>query len=209
MNSELSILNSVDVCPLLCYYISMIFFILLQLVILVIIVYLFYLLSWFWPPDSPWAPWWKTSAEVARAIQKLGKITPKDLVYELGSGDCENLITLAKEFDIPSVGIEVDPWRVTQSKLLIFLKGLSKKITIIKKNLFAVDISKATVVYIYLIPKTLEKLQTKLEKELKPGTRVISYRYPILYLPKIGENKTHKLYLYEIPARKTSPRSKK
>lgn len=187
----------------------MIFFIVTELFILFVIVYLFYLLSWFWPPDSPWAPWWKTSAEVARAIQKLGKITSKDLVYELGSGDGENLITLAKEFDIPSVGIEVDPWRVTQSKLLILFKGLSKKITIIKKNLFAVDVSKATVVYLYLIPKTLEKLQTKLENELKPGTRVISYRYPILYFPKIGENKTHKLYLYEVPAKKSSSKSKK
>jgi hypothetical protein len=176
----------------------MILFLATELFILFIVVYLFYLLSWFWPPDSPWAPWWKTDAKVARAIQKLAKITKNDLVYELGSGDSENLITLAKEFGIPSVGIEVDPLRVVQSKIMVWKKRVSDKVRIEKKDFFKIDISPATVVYVYLVPRALEKLRTKFEKELKPGTKVISYRYPILYLEKTGENKEHKLYMYEV-----------
>ena len=177
---------------------QMIFFLATEALVLFIIIYLFYLLSWFWPPDSPWAPWWKTEAKVARAIQKLAKISKNDLVYELGSGDGESLITFAKEFQIPSVGIEVDPLRVVLSKFHIWRKRLGNMIRIVKKDFFKVDISEATVVYVYLVPRALEKLRPKFEKELKPGTRVISYRYEIPYLSKIGENKEHKLFLYEI-----------
>lgn len=180
----------------------MIWFILTEVIVFLIIVFLFYLLSWFWPPDSPWAPWWKTEAKVARAIKKIGKITKKDFVYELGSGDGENLITLAKEFGIKSVGIEVDPLRVWQSKFLIWKEKLGDRITILKKNFYDVDLSPATVVYTYLVPRALNKLKPKLEKELKPGTRVVSYRYPITYLPLIAENKTHKLFVYEVPKKK-------
>ena len=180
----------------------MIWFILSEIIVLLIIIFLFYLLSWFWPPDSPWAPWWKTDAKVARAIKKVGKITEKDLVYELGSGDGENLRTLAKEFGIKSVGIEVDPLRVTQSRILNWKEKTGDKITIIKKNFHEVDLSPATVVYTYLVPRALLKLQPKLEKELKEGTRVISYRYPIPYFPIIAENKPHKLFVYEVPKKK-------
>lgn len=186
----------------------MIIFLATEVFVLFIILYLLYLLSWFWPPDSPWAPWWKTEAHVARAIQKLAKITKDDLVYELGSGDGENLITLAKDFGIQSVGIEVDPLRVVLSKFHIWRKGLTDKIRIEKKDFFKVDISEATVVYTYLVPRALEKLKTKFEKELTSGTRVVSYRYEIPYLKQVGVNKEHKLFLYEVGVSKKGTSSK-
>lgn len=188
----------------------MILFLFIQLVLLLIIIGLFYLLSWFWPPDSPWSPWWKTYAEVARVIQKIGKIKKTDVLYELGSGDAENLITLAKEFGIKSVGVEIDPWRVLQSKFLVKRHGVSENVTIIKKTFYDVSIKEADVVYVYLIPRVLLKLKEKILKELRPGTRVISYRYKIPYLKQIGFNKENILYVYEVPQviKNVSKRSK-
>ncbi len=158
-------------------------------------------LSAVWPPDSPWAPWWKTSKETTRALYVLAKIKKTDHVYELGSGDGEALITLAKEYGITSTGIEIDPLRVWHSRFRIRKENVAEKVTILKKNFFEVDISPATVLYVYLVPKALLSLQKKFMSELRPGTRVVSYRYKIPYLPLVGFSKEHFLYLYEMPKR--------
>lgn len=174
-------------------------FILSEIIILCIIIGLLLLLSWIWPPDSPWAPWWKTTREVSPAIKRLAKISSADIVYELGSGDGENLRFLAKMYGARCVGIEVDPGRVFQSRFLVNRQHLQNKVKILKGNLFDVPIVEATVIYLYLVPKTLEKLKHKLLSELKPGTRIVSYRYEISYLAQKGLNAKHMLYLYQIP----------
>src|SRR5689334_22631870 len=115
---------------------------------------LFFMLSMVWPPDSPWSPWWRTSRRIARIQCKLAKIGKNDLVFDLGSGDGTALMTAAQEFGASGVGVEIDPTRYWYSKAAIRLKGLSKKLKIVRKNFFDVDVSKATVVIMYLIPKT-------------------------------------------------------
>lgn len=150
-----------------------------------------------WPPDSPWAPWWSTSKEIARAMCKLCLLTNKDKIYELGSGNGTSLIIAATEYSSAGVGIEIDPIRVNYSKFIIKLKKLSKKIKIIQGNFFDYDLSEATVLYVYLVPKALEKLKPKFIKELKKGTRIVSLRYR-LNLPLIKEDKKNNLYLYKI-----------
>lgn len=167
----------------------------LSLIILFIIIFLLVLLSMVWPPDSPWSPWWRTSNTKAREILKLAKVTKNDIVYELGSGEGNVLMVAAKDFGAKGIGVEIDPLRVFISRLLIRLRGLSKKIKIIKGNLFDQDFSDATIVFVYLVPKTLGKLKPKFLKELKPGTKVVSLRYE-LDLPLIS--KKNNLYLYKI-----------
>src|ERR1035437_9458619 len=120
---------------------------LLDLIILLIIVFLLLLLSMVWPPDSPWAPWWRTSSKTARAICKLAKIKRGDLVYDLGSGDGTALITAAKEFGANGVGIEIDPLRYWASKILIKGNGLSNRIKVIRKNFFNQEIKNADVIF--------------------------------------------------------------
>lgn len=165
----------------------------------VLIVALLYLLTWFWPPDSPWSPWWKTSAPAARAAARFAKITSSDIVYELGSGDGEFAITVAEDFDTKIVGVEIDPYRYFLSRLrLKFHSRARSKVTLIKKNYFHVDISPATVVYFYLVPRAIERLVPKLKKELKKGARVVSYRYEVPGLTQIGFDKKNKLYIYKI-----------
>lgn len=168
-----------------------------QGVLLFIAFFLLLLLSMIWPPDSPWSPWWRTNKKTAIAACKLAGIKPKDNVFELGSGDAEFLIVASRDFGAKTIGIEIDPLRVFISRLIIKFRGLSGKIKIIKKNFFDVDISEADVVFVYLVPKALERLKQKLVKELKSGTRIISYRYEFKVTFK-KQDKKHELYLYTI-----------
>lgn len=167
----------------------------LSLIILFIIIFLLVLLSMVWPPDSPWSPWWRTSNSKAREILKLAKVTKNDIVYELGSGEGNVLMVAAKDFGARGVGVEIDPIRVFVSRLLIRLKGLSPKIKIVKGNLFDEDLSQATVVYTYLVPKALNKLIPKFKKELRPGTRIISLKYK-MNLELVSRKDD--LYLYKV-----------
>lgn len=174
-------------------------FILMEGILFIAILFLLYLLSMFWPPDSPWSPWWTTSKDVARVMCRLVKMDSKDTLYDLGSGNGTALITASSEFGAKGVGIEIDPLRFAISRYLIDKYKLKNKLQIIRKNFFAVDISPATVIFIYLVPKALMRLKPKFLKELKPGTKIVSYRYPINYLPLIKEEKLHKIYVYTIP----------
>jgi cyclopropane fatty-acyl-phospholipid synthase-like methyltransferase len=150
-----------------------------------------------WPPDSPWAPWWRTSYKTARAICKLAKIKKGDLIYDLGSGDGAALITAAKEFGANGVGIEIDPLRYWISKILIKRNGLSNRIKVIRGNFFQREIKNADVIFVYLVPKALEKLLPKFKKELKKGTRIVSFVYEI-NLPLRSYDKKNKIRLYVI-----------
>ena len=169
----------------------------INIALLLIIGFLFLLLSMFWPPDSPWAPWWRTNKKVARAICRLAKVNKKDIVYDLGGGDGTALIIGAKEFGARGVGIEIDPLRALISTLMIHIMRVQDKVRIIRKNFYDVNISKASIVFVYLVPRVLQKLRSKFLKELRPGTVIISYRYKIK-LPLVDFDKANEIYLYRI-----------
>lgn len=132
---------------------------------------------------------------------ELAKINEHDVIYDLGSGDGTALITAAKIKGARGVGVEIDPLRVYISRLAIQLNGVDRKIKIIKKNFFSVDISDATVVFMYLVPKALHKLKPKLLNDLQPGTRIVTFVYK-LDLPLIAKDLKHEVYVYEIPKHK-------
>src|ERR1035437_8688489 len=100
----------------------------IDIILLLIIGFLLLLLSMFWPPDSPWAPWWRTDKKVARAACKLANISAKDNVYELGSGDGTFLSVVAREFGAKGTGVEIDPLRFVTSTLMIHIIRLQNKI---------------------------------------------------------------------------------
>lgn len=170
---------------------------LVNIVLLFLVFFLLFLLSMVWPPDSPWAPWWRTNRKIARAACSLAKVTSKDVVYELGCGEGTFLYIAAKEFGAQGVGIEIDPLRVLLSTLIMRITRMSDKVIIKRKNFFDQDLSEATVVYVYLVPKTLNRLLPKLKKELKPGTKLISLKYE-MNLPLLAYDQTSKLYLYKL-----------
>lgn len=173
----------------------------LNLVLIVLIIILLLLLSMVWPPDSPWSPWWRTSDGAIRQAFKLARLNSKDTVYDLGSGDGRILIIAAKEFGAKAVGIEIDPLRFYLSKLLVKFAGISNKILINRQNFLESNISDATVIFVYLVPKALERLRPKFLKELKPGTRIVSVQYEI-NLPVVEEityQDKFKIRLYKTP----------
>lgn len=172
--------------------------IMLYLISLILIIALLLLLSAVWPPDSPWSPWWKTYKKTGRATIKLGNITSKDKVYELGSGDGEFLLLVAKQAHSECIGIEIDPLRHFIATVRVKLGHLSSKITLKKKSFYDEDLSSATVIYVYLIPRVLKKITPQFKKQLKKGTRIVSFKYPILDLKLIKEDKKEKLFLYKI-----------
>lgn len=172
-------------------------FLIINLIILALVLILFVILSWVWPPDSPWAPWWRTNKKTARAICKLAEISEKDIVYDLGCGDGTLIITASREYGAKGIGIEIDPMRFLIAKIRVLLNGLNKKINVKRKNFFDEDLSSATVIVVYLVPKALGLLLPKFKKELKKGTRIVSYRYEI-NLPIVKKDQKNKLFLYEI-----------
>lgn len=182
-------------------------FILTELIVLLIIIGLFLLLSGVWPPDSPWAPWWQMPEDVVRKMCKIAKISSKDTIYDLGCGTGKALCIAAKEYGAKGVGVEIDPLRVWLAKWNVWkLKKHQNNvdITILKKNFFDVNISQATVIFVYLVPKALTALSKKFFEELKPGTLLISYVYDfpeIAYKEKlklIHHDSSKKIYVYRL-----------
>lgn len=127
----------------------------------------------------------------------LAQISNKDFIYDLGSGDGQALITAA-HLGAKGVGVEIDPLRVFISRTWIRLSGLSDSLKITRKNFFEVDLKDATVVFAYLVPKTLAKLKPKFLKELKPGTKIITFVYK-LDLPMIASDTKNEVYVFEVP----------
>lgn len=173
-------------------------------ILILSIILLLLLLSALWPPDSPWAPWWQTPSEVVRLMCQLMKVKKGTKIYDLGCGTGYALILAAKEFEADGVGIEIDPLRYWNAKFNVKRFGVSDKVKILRENFFNVSLKDADALFIYLVPKALEKLAPKFLQELKKGTMIASYRYKIpieLFnkrLKLIEEDKNSELFVYKI-----------
>lgn len=128
---------------------------------------------------------------------RLAKVSKKDVIYDLGCGDGTALIVASKEFGVKGVGIEIDPLRFAIAKLKIKFNGLSGNVKIVRNNFFKEDFSDATVVFVYLVPKALQRLMPKFKKDLRPGTKIVSYVYK-MDLPLIKEDKENQVFVYSI-----------
>ena len=169
----------------------------INFIVFIFVIFLLFCLSMIWPPDSPWAPWWRTNKKTAIAICKLANINKNDIIYDLGCGDGEVLIQSAK-LGATGIGIEIDPTRVFIAKLRVKRNKLKNKIVIKKNDFFKEDISKATVVIVYLVPNALKRLLPKFKKELKKGTKVVSFIYEIEGLKPIKIDSKNRLKIYII-----------
>jgi ribosomal protein L11 methylase PrmA len=125
-------------------------------------------------PDVIFVP---TPQEVVDAMLKLAKVTKNDVVYDLGSGDGRIPITAAKTYGARGVGIDIDPQRIKEAAENLKNAGVGDRVKFLNQDLFTTDISEATVVTLYLLPSLNLKLMPKLNKELKPGTRIVSHAF--------------------------------
>jgi len=125
-------------------------------------------------PDVIFVP---TPQEVVDAMLKLAKVTKNDVVYDLGSGDGRIPITAAKTYGARGVGIDIDPQRIKEATENLKNAAVGDRVKFLNQDLFTTDISEATVVTLYLLPSLNLKLMPKLNKELKPGTRIVSHAF--------------------------------
>jgi len=153
-------------------------------------------------PHVPYVP---TPERVVKKMLEIAKAGPEDIVYDLGCGDGRIIVTAAKEFNVKkAVGIEINDERIKEAIENIKKNGVESRAQVIKGNFFEIDLSEATVITMFLLTNVNEMLKPKLEKELKPGTRVVSHEFEMRgWIPKEvvkveDGNMTHLVYLYVI-----------
>ena len=143
---------------------------------------------------APWVPTWKR--DITRIIN-LGQPQKGEVFYELGCGTAGTVISVAEKSGAKGIGVELS---FLQFLIAYIRAKLSRSNVSIKwKKLFKINLADADIIYLFLMPEAYEKLRAKLERELKPGTRVISYVWPIKGWDVVNVDKKsgkQALYLY-------------
>ncbi|MBE3133526.1 MAG: class I SAM-dependent methyltransferase [Acidobacteria bacterium] len=152
-------------------------------------------------PDVPFEP---SPSHVVDQMLKLADIRKGDVVYDLGCGDGRIVIAAAQQFGARGVGIDIDPQRISESTENARAAGVLNRVTFRNEDLFEANISEATVVTLFLWPEVNLKLRAKLWRDLKPGTRVVSYYWDMGdWAPeKTVEVAGHTIYLWTMPPRR-------
>jgi Mycolic acid cyclopropane synthetase len=122
-------------------------------------------------------PYVPSDAETVSAMLSIAEIQPGDVLIDLGSGDGRILIEAAKEYDIRSTGIEIEPGRVWLARERAREAGVDHLVKVIEGNFFDAELSGASVVTMFLLPGINDALRPKLERDLSPGARVVSHRF--------------------------------
>jgi len=122
--------------------------------------------------DVIWVP---TPQSLVERMLDMAKVTSKDTVYDLGSGDGRTVIAAAKR-GAQAVGVEFNPDMVALSERSALKEGVAGKAKFIRGDIFETDFSHATVVTLYLLPSLNIKLRPTLLR-MKPGTRVVSHAF--------------------------------
>jgi ribosomal protein L11 methylase PrmA len=126
------------------------------------------------PPDVKFVG---TPQNVVEAMLELARVTPADIVYDLGAGDGRIPITAAKKYGARGVGIEIDRFYLRDAYDNVAKAGVADRVKFLNADLFEADIHEATVVTLFLLPKLNLQLIPKLRRELRPGTRIVSHKF--------------------------------
>jgi predicted RNA methylase len=125
-------------------------------------------------------------------------VNSDDILYDLGSGDGRIIVMAGKDFGATSIGIEIDPLRLMLSRFSIRRHGLKDKVKVIRGNFFNVNLSDATIVTLYQGYIINKKIRAKLAEELKPGARVVSYRFILDGWKPEKTNEDESIFLYVV-----------
>ena len=150
---------------------------------------------WSAPLGAGWEP---TSRKKVRMMLEMSGAGPSDIVYDLGSGDGRILVEAAKTYHARAVGVEADPLRVLISRLAIAINHIQGRARVVWGNFFHADLSEATIVTLFLSQGANQKLKSKLEAELRPGTRVVSYVWTFDDWKPVSQDRDHGLAMYVI-----------
>lgn len=150
--------------------------------------------------EAPWAP---TPNEVVEFVLDLGYINSKDTVFDLGCGDGRIVIGAAKR-GAKAICVEIDDKLIEIARARAREQGVEDRITFINSDIINVDLSSASIVYMYLTTNVINRLKSKVISELRPGTMIISLDYSIDWLQPLDieelnvGTKRYRVYLYII-----------
>jgi SAM-dependent methyltransferase len=124
--------------------------------------------------DVPYVP---TPMPVVDAMLDMARVRREDTLYDLGCGDGRIVVRAASRFGCKGVGVDLNPERVAEARA----NAASQKVTGLTRfavgDVFEFDFSPATVVTMYLLPGVNLKLRPRLQKELRPGARIVSHDF--------------------------------
>jgi len=150
-----------------------------------------------------------TPQEVVDKMLEMAKVTKDDLVYDLGCGDGRFVVTAAKKYGCKAVGYDISPRRVRESLANVRKNGLEHLVKIEQKDIFTLDLSKADVITLFLLPSLNVKLIPQLDK-LKPGSRIISHNFgmrgvmpdEVVNFTSARDKSKHTIYKWTTPLNK-------
>lgn len=152
------------------------------------------------------APYVRTSEKVVERMLELAQVGPDDVVYDLGCGDGRIVVAAAKKFGCRGFGYDIDPERVAEARENARRSGVEHLVQFEQRDIFTLELSPASVVTLYLLPRLNVKLIPQLEK-LAPGARIVSHDFDIAGIEPdevvTMENDEHDLeavlYLWKAP----------
>jgi len=156
-------------------------------------------------PDVIYVP---TPQEVVDKMLDMADVRPGEIVYDLGCGDARIPVTAAKKYHSRAWGFDINPIRVKESLENVEKNNVQHLVTIKLQDIFELDLSKADVITLYLLPQLNVKLIPQLDK-LKPGCRIVSHDFnmegvrpkrEVTYTPPGGRE--HRIFLWETPLEK-------
>jgi hypothetical protein len=159
-------------------------------------------------PDVVFVP---TPQKVVDKMLELAEVKKDDLVYDLGCGDGRIVVTAAKKYGCRAVGYDISARRVKESLENVEKNNVGELVTIEQQDIFTLDISKADVITLYLLPSLNVKLIPQLEK-LKPGSRIVSHDFDmkgvkpdkVIKIPDERDvYREHTVYLWITPLKKS------
>lgn len=128
------------------------------------------------PEEIPFVP---TPIEVVDKMLELADIKKGDVLYDLGSGDGRIVIRAAQKYGIRAVGIEVDSLLLAEARKAAQAAGVSHLVQFRAEDALKADISRATVVTLYMLPWFNEAMKPNFKKMLKPGARIVAHDFGI------------------------------
>ena len=157
-------------------------------------------------PDVIYVP---TPEKVVEKMLELAQVTKDDVLYDLGCGDGRIVVTAAKDYGCKAVGYELHAGRVRKSMENVAKNNVGHLAQIEQKDIFTLDLSKANVITLYLLPELNVRLIPQLEK-LKPGSRIVSHDFDmkgvkpdkIVELSVEDDWDQHTIYLWTTPLKK-------
>ena len=158
-------------------------------------------------------PFVATPQETVDRMLSMAKVGPNDYLIDLGSGDGRIPIAAAKKFGTKAMGVDLNPVRIAESNANAKEAGVTDKVEFKQGDLFQQDISKASVLTMYLLPDINLKLRPKIWSDLKPGTRIVSHAFSMGdWTPDAtttAPDGRNTVYLWIVPDPKVGPKGVK